>query len=47
MNDKGSFQIARTLFPSRGNYQARLRAFDSAGRQVGMSGDFILISVDD
>jgi len=42
----GTFTLNHSDFPSRGFYQARIKAFDSAGKQVGLSSDYISLSVD-
>jgi hypothetical protein len=43
---RGTFALNRLDFPSRGFYQARIKAFDAAGKQIGLSSDYISLSID-
>jgi hypothetical protein len=42
----GAIILRRSDFPASGIYEARLRALDSQGKQIGVAGDHIVISVD-
>jgi hypothetical protein len=42
----GALKIQHVIFPKKGFYQARFRALDANGQQVGLAGDHFLIHVE-